>query len=180
MGECIEIVKILIDAGAKLDLLSGGYTSLMGACLRGQTKVVKYLINKGADINLQNKNGETALMIASENMYSRKGKEILKFLIKKGAKLDLQNKEGNTALMTAYKWRRWEAVKLLIDGGATIDKYQYKKIKSTSEPQDIKNLIENLIENEEDKKRYEEAEKYLKNYISHHSVEKEIKKFMHK
>ena len=123
-----EIVKLLIDKGAMLDLQddqimwdgklheSGGCTALMFAV--GQpnftyTESAKLLIAKGANINIQNKMGFTALMAGVHNT------EISKILIDKGAKLDIQSKGGETALMLAAG-KYTEVVKMLIDKGANI------------------------------------------------------------
>ncbi|MFA5850117.1 MAG: ankyrin repeat domain-containing protein [Bacteroidales bacterium] len=123
-----EIVKLLIDKGAMLDLQddkimwdgklheSGGYTALMfavGAPNFTYTESAKLLIDKGAKIDIQNKMGYTALMLGVHNT------EISKILIDKGAKLDLQSKGGETALMLAAG-KYTDVVKMLIDKGANI------------------------------------------------------------
>ena len=58
-----EIVKLLIDAGAKLDLQNvGKMTALMIAANNGHTEVVQLLIDAGATLDLQNVGKMTALM----------------------------------------------------------------------------------------------------------------------
>lgn len=82
----------------------------------GNLERVKRLINEeGADVNYQNKAGDTALMFASRWGYF----EIVKLLIEKRAKLDLQNKEGETALDIARRLNRHEIVELLATSFAT-------------------------------------------------------------
>jgi ankyrin repeat protein len=124
-----DIVKLLVEKGALIDLQddwlkwdgmpheSGGNTPLMLAINRDPTdcnpESAKYLMNKGAKIDIQNRGGYTALMFAVHNA------EITKMLIDKGAKLDIQTKGGETALMfAAIKYP--EAVKLLLNKGANI------------------------------------------------------------
>jgi len=123
-----DMVKLLVEKGALLDLLddwiewdgklheTGGNTPLILAI--GQpnftyTESAKFLIDKGAKINIQNRGGYTALMKAVHNT------EIAKILIDKGASLNLQSKGGETALMLAA-CKYTEVVKLLLDKGANI------------------------------------------------------------
>jgi len=56
-----------------------GFTALMGASKNGKLEVVKYLIDKGADINIKDNYGDTALDFASRNGHL----EIAKYFIKK-------------------------------------------------------------------------------------------------
>ncbi len=72
-----------------------GNTALMFAAYQGNIDILKYLIDKGANINHQNSNGDTALtltVICSNN------KEIIKTLIKAGADVSHKNHRGQTAL----------------------------------------------------------------------------------
>ena len=72
-------------------------------------------LEQGADINLQNKDGNTALIYAiRENNI-----EMVKLLLlEKGADTNLQNKDGNTALIYAIRENNIEMVKLLLEQGA--------------------------------------------------------------
>lgn len=77
-------------------------------------KMVKYLVEKGADVNAKNKNGETALMIASSD-----GKlEIIKYLISKSADINATDKNGKNALMSHLRGypEDLEIVKALVGG----------------------------------------------------------------
>ena len=47
----------------------GGATSLMGAASSGNLEKVKYLVDKGADVNAMARNGDTALLLALENKH---------------------------------------------------------------------------------------------------------------
>src|SRR5690606_42090976 len=61
----LEVVRILLEAGADVNLQdSGGNTALMGVCFKGYPKVAELLTSHGADLNLQHSNGGTALMFA--------------------------------------------------------------------------------------------------------------------
>ena len=70
---------------------------LMGASGMGNEVMVAALLQRGASVNLQNKRGDTALMVASFH-----GNEaVVAALLKRGASVNLQNKHGGTALMLA-------------------------------------------------------------------------------
>ncbi len=54
--------------------------------------VVKALLAKKADVNCQNKNGETPIFLAA----GRGDVEIVKLLLDNGAKLDVKTKKGKS------------------------------------------------------------------------------------
>lgn len=75
-------------------------------------KYMQEVINKGADINAQNRMyGNTPLMLAT----SWNKLEIVKLLLELDADLNIKNHEGFTALMLAEKYNRNEVVKLIKD-----------------------------------------------------------------
>jgi len=80
----INKLKMLLDSDVDIDLQDelGGNTRLMDASAVGNYDVVDLLIKHGADINLKNNYGKTALYIASVN---RKN-DIVDLLKKHGAK----------------------------------------------------------------------------------------------
>ncbi len=59
--------------------------------------VVKVLIEKGAQVNMQNNDGLSTLMLASLCGCSN----VVKILIEKGAQVNMQNNDGWSALMAA-------------------------------------------------------------------------------
>ena len=78
--------------------------------IEGNLEEVKKLIEKGANLDYQDRyDEETVLMMAICCGHL----EIAKFLIEKGAKLDLQNKYGDTALDMARERGYEEIVELL-------------------------------------------------------------------
>ena len=67
------------------------------------------VIITGADVNVQNADGSTALIWAS-----RDGKtEIVRLLLKAGANVDIQDASGLTAIQLAIIGRHTEIVELL-------------------------------------------------------------------
>jgi len=113
-----EVVKVLEDAASKKargsdpsdrDCKSEFGFILINQASRGNLSAVKDLIDAGADLNLQNKYGKTALIHAS-----RAGQlEIVKILIQTGANIDAQDKNGWTALMYASDQGYKEVVEVL-------------------------------------------------------------------
>jgi hypothetical protein len=92
-------------------------------------ETVKLLINSGANLNIQNNDGETALMLALKYSDKYSSLETVKLLINSGAKLDIQNKDGDTALMlciltcirsSCNLYNLTIFVKLLIDSDANL------------------------------------------------------------
>ena len=59
--------------------------------------VVRFLIERGADVNAYDRNGTTALMEAAEHGHA----DIVRTLIENGADMNAQNDGGRTALMIA-------------------------------------------------------------------------------
>lgn len=76
-----------IDVNAKN---SRDETALMCAVVKGNTEVVKYLVEHEADINAQDVYGKTALMLAC----SVDNEDIYKYLVANGADLEAKDKEG--------------------------------------------------------------------------------------
>ena len=94
-----------------------GFTSLYLVVEEGKLDVVKFLIEKGANVNAKCKNDYTPLCIAAE-----KGKlDVVKFLIEKGANVDKKNKNGWTPLHVAAKEGILDVVKYLTENGANIN-----------------------------------------------------------
>ncbi len=90
------------------------------------TNLTQALINNGVDLNSQDKNGMTALMlaIAEKNTYA------IDKLLEYKVDLDIQNKDGQTALMAAILLNAlnknnphmsFNLIKKLIDNGATLN-----------------------------------------------------------
>ena len=71
------------------------------------------MIEKGANLNIQNKNGNTPLNLAIFN-----SKNIAILLIEKGANLDIQDYRGNTPLHDAIAYELEDISRLLIEKGA--------------------------------------------------------------
>ncbi|KAF0701118.1 Aste57867_8415 [Aphanomyces stellatus] len=115
----IEVARALIMFGANIDAEDvHDHTALMIAARDGSDTCLKYLIRKGAGINLSRnrKRGTTALHNAA-----RSGREdCLSILIDAKAELDMPSTNSTTALMEAARAGNLGAVKLLADAGASL------------------------------------------------------------
>lgn len=114
-----EIAKFLIEKGAYLNLkeYAFGNTALIFAIqLEGESAdIAGLLIEKGADTNVKNNEGVTAL-IEAINSGSIK---LVKLLIEKGkADVNLRDDKGNSALMYAAQDGSLEIVQYLVEKGA--------------------------------------------------------------
>ena len=55
-------VKLLLENGAHVNkVCNNGRTALFDACMRGDIKIIEFLIAHGADVNIVDKDGETVL-----------------------------------------------------------------------------------------------------------------------
>ncbi len=110
-----NIASLLLDEKAYDSQML--YLGLKSAIVAGKKEIAKLLIEKQADLNLQNISGYTALMLAIENGAN----EIAILLIEAQADLNLQSSYGSTALMLAIENRANEIAKLLIDKHAVLN-----------------------------------------------------------
>jgi uncharacterized protein len=90
-----EVLQQHILAGSNLNQEDpfGGSSPLITAAVFGKTEMAQTLIEAGADLNFQNKDGSTALHTAA--FFCRP--EIVKMLLDKGADKTIKNKFGATA-----------------------------------------------------------------------------------
>jgi ankyrin repeat protein len=124
-----KTVKMLLDAGADVNLQNEDWTALMFASRYSNNdsseKTVKMLLDAGADVNLQNKDGCTALMFASRYSNKYSSEKTVKMLLDAGVDVDLKNEDGWTALMLASRYSNNDSsektVKMLLDAGADVN-----------------------------------------------------------
>ena len=113
-------VRELVAAGAPLDLVDVyGYSALHRASYRGHVRIAKLLLDgkyegKGADINLQDRDGWTSLILACA--YGQEA--IVHLLLERGANVTLRDKDGSTVLAIARRSEHVAIVALLKAHGA--------------------------------------------------------------
>ncbi|KAM7432894.1 Protein fem-1 B [Porites harrisoni] len=112
-----EILRGLIENGADIDKgRNDNQTPLMIAAQKGHVSVATFLIEHGANVDLQDENGNTAL---HHTLYgSDVSCEILSCLTGSGADVNGVNKVKHTPLMIAAKRGHLNALTLLIKHGA--------------------------------------------------------------
>jgi len=86
--EKLPIVDALRKAGVDMNYVDlqedNGKTLLMAAAARGDAKMVRALLDRGAALEVKNKHGETVLAIASEMRRA----DVVQLLIEEGAQID--------------------------------------------------------------------------------------------
>jgi ankyrin repeat protein len=95
-----------------------GETALIVAIARRDDEWTGFLLNQGADPNLQARNGDTPLIAAARVGF----REAVDWLIDFGAKVDLDNRMGETPLIVAVQQRQAPIVRLLLAAGADPDR----------------------------------------------------------
>lgn len=100
----VESVKLLLDAGAKVDpppLAPTG--ALQEAAKFGDLQLMTLLLNHAADVNGKNSQGDTPLLVLARNSYGDPPvrAEIAKMLMQRGANPKLPDKNGSTAVEVA-------------------------------------------------------------------------------
>jgi uncharacterized protein len=114
-GDDIAMGKALFGQEAAPDAAGDkGWTSLMLATIKGQTEVVRALLEHGAQVSAKDTQGWTALRFA----VSMNETEILRMLLEAGADANTIDDEGKTALMQAAGENITESLKALLDAGA--------------------------------------------------------------
>ena len=88
--------------------------ALMAYVWRDNKDRVEKLLARGADLNMQDADGDTALHGAAESGNVK----IMRLLLDKGADPNAKNKEGGTPLMWAAVYGNDDAAKLLLSRGA--------------------------------------------------------------
>ncbi len=122
-----KLVKMLKSFGAQveIDASENGWPSLVYVCRGdrgGNPKVVQDLLEQGADVNVTNYKGQSALHCAAKAGFV----EPVRILLDHGADVNAQDRDGDTPLHTACRssiknhQRLQQVVDLLIKNGAKL------------------------------------------------------------
>lgn len=113
-------------------------TALIWATFHGNITLLNWLIDNGANVNHQDRNGYSALHFSAQ----QKILDCAKILIEKGANLEAQDDYGNTPLWVAIFFAKdnHSLVKLLVEKGANLD--HVAKHKMT--PRDLAETVGNF------------------------------------
>lgn len=86
IGDLDRVVSIIEAGGVDINAqTSSGKTLLMQACIGGHVRIVQYLCHKGAELNIKDIGGFTALTYAASN----KRIDVCKELISRHAKMGM-------------------------------------------------------------------------------------------
>lgn len=108
-----NLKKVLENAKDKAGNINVGI-ALMLACAASHAKIVQKILTMDVKVNDE---GETVLMIASQNGYIG----IVQELIANGANVDAKDNDGQTALMKASGCGLLDIVRELITNGANVN-----------------------------------------------------------
>jgi len=109
-----DLVRILLQRGAAVDLSNDGRTPLLLACYYEHEQVAAVLLAHGASPHATNSRGETPLHFAAEKAQTG----IIELLLANGARLNDPCNVGRTPLYNAVLRGREEPVRLLLSRGA--------------------------------------------------------------
>jgi ankyrin repeat protein len=123
-----DMVKLLLEKGASANIISintimwtgsmspmlpRGTPALIVAILYDQKESVRLLLEKGADVESKDSDGNPALISALE-----KSPDMVKLLLEKGASANTMTSTGIAALILAIQNDQSESVRLLLEKGA--------------------------------------------------------------
>ena len=113
--KCMKLLRAGVDPNF---VQNTDRSPLIVASHRGYVHIVKTLIDREADVNLQDRDGSTPLSTASRSEHL----EIVKILIEAGADVNLQDRFGRTPLSKTSYYGHVEVVKILIEAGADVNR----------------------------------------------------------
>ncbi len=107
----------LIAKGADVNQQNSyGYSALFLAAASGDTKIVKLLLDAGANVNARGPTGSALARAAQQG-----NPEIVRLLLQAGAELEAKDSSGWTALFSAAMTGNSEIVEILLKAGANIN-----------------------------------------------------------
>jgi len=91
----LNVLKLLLRSGAQVNLIAEdrGSTALLDSAIERNKDMVKILIEAGADVNVQSKDGQTALVV----VVGAGDEELAEILVKAGADPDIKDALGVSA-----------------------------------------------------------------------------------
>ncbi len=112
----LEMVKLLLGAGARLDLANeDGLTPLHAAVSCDEIEIIETLLKAGANVAAADDTGRTPLHVAVREFMNKKA---LRLLVENGADVNATDREGKTPLDVAMEHDCLEAVAVLRKHGA--------------------------------------------------------------
>ena len=109
-NDCREVVAERVDG----DNVAYAFAQ---AAIWNHVDILKELLNRGLNVNIENEFGWTALLCACDCG----NEESAVLLLQNNANVDFQDSSGWTALISASNWDRKNIVQLLLDHNADVD-----------------------------------------------------------
>jgi ankyrin repeat protein len=117
-GDLKKVREIIEKDPSQINIQdSSGWNPLHLASGKGHIEIVEFLLNHGADTELENIHGQRPLWLAAK--FGRY--ETIKTLLEHGAKVNHKDKHGRTPLHDAAMWSGEQVINLLISYGADIN-----------------------------------------------------------
>ena len=120
--QTVQMINLLCSSGANPDarnqIGTTNRTALMAASdYKPEWRIMytKALVENGANVNLKDNNGNTALM------YNINDNDTFKFLVENKADLDIRNNKGQTILILAAEAEKTGIIVFLVSRGANIN-----------------------------------------------------------
>lgn len=113
----IEIVTLLVEAGADLKIKYHGKTPFALACGKGNAEIVKYLIQKGENVNEIMVGKVTPLHLISNSG----NQEIVQYILDRITNINAVTSRKRSALHYAVEDNNLEAAEVLIDNGIDME-----------------------------------------------------------
>lgn len=117
----LDLIKLLLEKGAKINTQTDAGSALHTACRSGSIETINFLLERGADPALRDKQGETPLQacIASSYRFGRENAELpIDKLLAKGVDINTANQNGMTMLDSAIQSNNRKLVEKLLSLGA--------------------------------------------------------------
>jgi uncharacterized protein len=114
----LDVAKLLIDAGADLNLNSRNKlnaTPLQGAAATNRIELARLYLSRGANVNCRSEEGTSPLAEAAGNGFV----DFAKLLLEYHADVNQKDDNGKTPLTIAIEYKKDEVAKLLREHGAT-------------------------------------------------------------
>ncbi|KAG2487525.1 hypothetical protein HYH03_013806 [Edaphochlamys debaryana] len=112
-GDLETVRRLLANPGVD-SARDDGTTPLILAAERGHTRVVRLLLEAGADMNAATEGGDTALSLAAAEGHT----EVVRLLAEAGADVNAADEEGSAPLAVAAHRGHTEVVRALLRAGA--------------------------------------------------------------
>lgn len=135
-----QIEAVMKQVGIPFTLVPTILRELHASVVKPRESILQFLVDKGADVNIQNNKGETPLFIAIMQEKSDLFDDNSLFIVLPSSRIDLKDASGNTALLWAVQRGRPYVVQRLLQKGAN----PYSKNKEGKNAFDLAKVYPNI------------------------------------